>query len=235
MNIEKFDYSVNLLNVILWQYNEATSLLSLLNQKQDWYNVNQTQFWQDWYTQVFNLSATNPNLTLFGAAVWSIILDVPLYVPLEPITPGNEWGFNAFNPTYPTYENDYLNFNNAPFAPSQRIISLTLPQQIFLLLLKYFNCTNRGTLIYPPASSVFVDIPENQVYFNNFTYSINSYLQYLCFNLADQINYAGGSIYCIDNLDMTISYTFTATFPSNLLQAITMLDLLPRPAGVLIV
>ena len=40
-------------------------------------------------------------------------------------------------------------------------------------------------------------------------------------------------IYALDNLDMTITYVFTMPgFSQNLLEAITMLDLFPRPAAV---
>lgn len=236
MNIQEFDYDTNLLAVVLWQYNEATNILSLLNQKQAWYDINQSEFWVNWYNQIFNLSAKNPNMSLFGLAVWSIILNVPLFVPVTPPVPGDVWGFNAFDPTFPTYENTYLNFNNAPFAPSAEFIALTAPQQQFLLLLKYFNCTTRGTISYPPAASVFVNVSKNEVYFNNFIYNINQYLQYLCFYLGDAIGYSGGTIVCIDNLNMTISYNFSlTTFPVSLFKAIQTLDLFPRPTGVAIV
>ena len=109
LNIQQFDYTVNLLQAILWQYDEATNLLSLINQKQAWYNQYQTEFWDDWQNYVFYLA--NPDLTtntekqdlaLFGLAVWSIILNVPLYVPLV-IESGTKpiWGFNAYDPSYP--------------------------------------------------------------------------------------------------------------------------------------
>ena len=78
--IQEFDYSVDLLKAILWQYNESPNLLSLVTQKQEWYTQNQSEFWSDWYTNVFNLQTAN----LFGLAVWSIILNVPLYVPYVP-------------------------------------------------------------------------------------------------------------------------------------------------------
>ena len=52
MNIQQFDYSVDVLNVVLWQYNEAKNLLSLLNDKQAWLDVNQTAFWENWYNLI---------------------------------------------------------------------------------------------------------------------------------------------------------------------------------------
>lgn len=231
MNIQQFDYSVDLLSVVLWQYNEATNLLSLLEQKQAWYNIHQTQFWQDWYNKVFNLSPANIEITPFGLAVWSIILDVPLYVPIGEVTPGLEWGFNQIPPV-----NTYLNFTNAPFPPTTPVIFLTAPQQQFLLLLKYFNCTTRGTITNAPGGN-FVQSPANTPYYDNFIYNINFFLTQLCFYLGDAIGYGTNTIYCIDNLDMTISYVYSdpGVFPSDLARAIALLDLYPRPSGVAIV
>lgn len=230
MNTQQFDFSVDLLNVILWQYNDATNLLSLLDQKQSWYNTNQTQFWENWYNQVFNLAPWNSQITTFGLSVWSIILNMPLFIPIGDVTPTVEWGFNTKPP-----ENAYLNFNNAPFPPTQPNINLTPAQQHFLLLLKYFNCTNRGTVTNCP-SDYFVNSAANAPYYNNFTYNINYYLQVLCAYLGEAIGYPNQTIVCNDNLNMTITYVYSdpSLFPSNLLQAINILDLYPRPAGVLI-
>lgn len=231
MNIQQFDYSVDVLNVVLWQYNEAKNLLSLLNDKQAWLDVNQTAFWENWYNKVFNLAPWNTEITTFGLAVWSIILNMPLYIPISDIPESIEWGFNTIPP-----ENNYLNFTNAPFAQTTPVIFLTPAQQQFLLLLKYFNCTNRGTLTNVPGS-YFVESTKNEPYYNNFMYDINYYLQVLCFYMGDAIGYPNQTIVCNDNLDMTISYVFSdpTLFPSNLSRAITLLDLYPRPAGVAIV
>lgn len=231
MNIQKFNYNVDILAVVLWQYNEATNLLSLLQQKQAWYDNNQTAFWDGWQNEVFNLAPWNDKITQFGLAVWSIILNMPLYIPIGDVVSTDEWGFNQKPPV-----NAYLNFTNAPFPPTTPVITLTAPQQHFLLLLKYFNCTTRGTITNAP-SDYFTVSDANSVYYNNFTYNINSYLQELCFYLGDAIGYSGQSIVCNDNLDMTISYVYSdpSAFPINLARAIASLDLYPRPAGVGIV
>ena len=73
--IERFDFSVNVLRSLLWQYNNAPNIQALLQDKQTFYNQAQEQFWQDWLTNVFNLETANE----FGLAVWSIILDLPLF------------------------------------------------------------------------------------------------------------------------------------------------------------
>lgn len=203
MNIQEFNYLVNLLQAILWQYDESTNLLSLINQKQQWYNTYQTQFWQNWYTNVFNLLTANE----FGLSVWSYILFVPLFLENTP-EPADApiWGFNQII-SFPTLENTYLNFQHGNFSTKGLIISLTVEEQRFLLRLRYFQLSDRGSITV-----------------------INQFLNYLL--ATSNINYSG-SIYALDGLDMTMTYIFTASgFSSNLLNAIQTLDLFPRPTGV---
>jgi hypothetical protein len=204
MKIQEFDYSVDLTQSILWQYNEATNLLSIINQKQAWYTVNQTQFWQNWYTNVFNLLTAN----LFGIIVWSIILNVPLYV-LNSVEPSDApiWGFNSIVGSWPTLANSYLNFGHSNFSTKGQVIPLTLEEQRFLLRLRYFQLTTRG------------DVTD-----------INKFLNYLI--TTSNIGYTG-NLYMLDGLNMTITYVFTTgDFPVNLLKIIKILDIFPRPAGV---
>jgi hypothetical protein len=203
MNIQEFNYTVNLLQAILWQYDEATNLLSLINQKQAWYNLNQSQFWKDWYNNVFNLITANA----FGLSVWSYILYVPLF--FENIPEAGDapiWGFNQVI-SWPTLENTYLNFGNGNFSSKGTVISLTLEEQRFLLRLRYFQLSNRGSTPY-----------------------INQFLNYLC--STSNINFTG-TIYVLDGLNMTMTYVFTTgDFSQNLFDAIKILDLFPRPTGV---
>lgn len=128
MNIQIFNYTVNVLQVLLWQYNDASALESLLTQKQNWYDSEQSDFWADWYTNVFNLVTANK----FGLSVWSIILDIPFFVFDEPDKP--TWGFGPYR----------KNFNNGNFSSdSGNSDVLTLEEQRFLLRLRYFQlCTN---------------------------------------------------------------------------------------------
>lgn len=210
MQIQDIDYSADILGGILWQYSQATNLLSLINQKQEWYLINQSLFWSNWYATVFNLSSVN--LSLFGTAVWSIILNVPLLVPIHPESPDKpNWGFNAFDPSFPDYENSYTNFSYGNFSTHNQNghIDLTLAQQQFLLRLRYFQLTTRGDVI-----------------------DINNFLNYLC--TTSDIGFTG-SLYALDGLNMTMTYVFTdLSFPAGLWQAIYYggLDILPRPATV---
>ena len=75
VDIQSFDFSVNLLQALLWEYNEASNLQSILTQKQAWYNTNQSNFWNNWIVNVFDMRTANE----FGLTVWSIILDLPLF------------------------------------------------------------------------------------------------------------------------------------------------------------
>jgi hypothetical protein len=144
MNIQLFDFSVNLLNAMLWQYNEAENLLSLVTQKQAWYDTNQTQFWQDWYTNVFNLDTANE----FGLIVWSLILDIPLF-PDSPTDVGkNIWGFGT----------SWYNFENGNFSYGIDPFSLTLEEKRLLLKLKYFKLTSRCAI---PEINAFLAVLFN--------------------------------------------------------------------------
>lgn len=149
MRIEEIDYSIDLTQAILWQYSSSPNLLSLINSKQEWYDTNQTEFWEDWYTDVFNLLTANN----FGLSVWSIILDIP-YLVLDNNNDKPIWGFNEL----PTI-NHYVNFNRGTFADisSSRIVLSIEDQRIFLRL-RYFQLTNDGTI---PLINEFMDLIFN--------------------------------------------------------------------------
>lgn len=206
MNIQEFDYTAPVTEAILWQYNNATNITTLIQNKSTWLQNYNAQFWIDWYNNVFNLTTSTP--TLFGITVWSIILNVPIYMQ-KGIEPDDTpiFGFNDFDPSYPDYVNSYLNFGNGNFSTYRQYFILTVQEQQFLLRLKYFTLTNLG------------DIDD-----------INKFLNHLCTN--NSIAYSG-TIFVIDHLTMFIDYVFTTgDFPPDLLGVIKDLDLLPRPAGV---
>lgn len=276
MKVQTFDYSVDLLQGVIWQYDEATHLLSLINQKQIWYNTNQTKFWTDWYNNVFNLLTANT----FGLSVWSYILNVPLYLLNEVESSSKPiWGFNSillsgtliagmntvtglsstaqmfigmtvwdnninipFGTTVASIVsgteitlsnnavnsitevitfflgNSYLNFGEYPRVGNQgsnfsirgKVITLTEEEQRFVLRLRYFQLSNR------------IDVTD-----------VNKFLNYLI--MTSNIGWPG-TIYMLDNLNMTITYHFTApNFPPNLLMVLETFDVLPRPAGVEII
>lgn len=218
MRIQEFNYAENMdiLPSILWQYEHATNIVSIIQRKQLWLDSNHSSFWIQWYGNIFNLSTINPSL--FQVSLWCIILNIPLYVPLSPESSEKpNWGFNAFDPTYPDLENTYLNFGttlidnpgSGNFSTQGQFFSLTVAEQQFLLRLRYFQLCNLGDI-----------------------YDINTFLNYLC--ATSNIGFTG-TIYIIDNLNMTVSYIFTTDdFPSSLFSVITDLDVWPRPVTVAI-
>lgn len=128
--VREFDFSVELLQNILWQYDGSTSLRSLVQQKQDWYTLWHTDFWDDWITDVFDLRTAND----FGLAVWAIILGVPLVVVPEPDPGKIAWGFGT----------ERANFGNGNFAPTSGSFNLTTEQKRIVLQLRYFQLVTRG-------------------------------------------------------------------------------------------
>lgn len=134
MRIQSIDYSTNITQSLLWQYNEAIHLQSLVEQKQTWYDVNQSQFWSDWFHDVFDLQSANE----FGLNVWSIILNIPIQLGLPINLDKPIFGFNQDTPI-----NDYTNFDNGNFVRVNGQISFTGPQKRLLLRLRYFQLTTR--------------------------------------------------------------------------------------------
>jgi hypothetical protein len=208
MNIEDFDYTVNLLQALLWQYNTAPNIRALLEGKQEWYSVNQSAFWQGFYDNIFNLRTANQ----FGLSVWARILDVPLFInPTPPMMGDVVWGFNAFT-TPPTLSSDTVAFDQGPFSPRDTSIFLPLEQQRFLLRLRYYQLTSSGR------------IPE-----------INTFLNYL-YRTSNFGTIDFRTAWVTDGLDMTMTYVFNYAIDALLLAILEgtegNLDILPRPAGV---
>lgn len=142
MRIQEFDYSVDILQAILWKYDEAVTLQSLLSQKQDWYTVNQTEFWSNWYNDVFNLLTAND----FGLSVWAQILGLPIFINTNPDPVGKPiWGFGT----------NYKNFTHGNFSNSNQNISLPTEQKRIILRLRYFQLITRGAA---PEVNAFLQI-----------------------------------------------------------------------------
>lgn len=130
--IQQFDYSVDLLKALLWQYNDAVNLQSILESKAAWYKMNHADFWEAWQRDVFDLRTCND----FGLSVWAIILKQPLFVT------GTEsgqptWGFGEF----------HRNFTRGNFGDgSGEVHRITAETARILLQIRYFQLTSSGTL-----------------------------------------------------------------------------------------
>lgn len=128
-----FDASVDLLRAILWQHDNANSLISLAESKQDWYNRNQTEFWDSWLRDVFDLDTANE----FGLSVWSRILGVPLQVKIDGDKAKDAFGFGA----------NHQSFGNGNFARAvDGEQSLSLEQSRLVLKMRYFQLVSRGSI-----------------------------------------------------------------------------------------
>jgi hypothetical protein len=133
MSTQAFDLSVDLLQTLLWQYNEATALQTLLDRKQKWFDKVQQSFWTDWVSDVFDLTTANE----FGLSVWAAILDVPLVVvPAEQLEKPL-FGFGALG---------NVGFSQGNFASAQMVSSLLPEQRRLVLRLRYFQLTTRGAV-----------------------------------------------------------------------------------------
>lgn len=188
MNIQEFDFSLDIMKVVPWQYDSALNLISLLDKKSEWYKTNHQEFWENWERDVFNLKTAND----FGLNVWSIILNLPLYTNDNP-SPANypAFGFGSAG----------KNFGHGNFATDADIFkNLTIEQRRLLLMLRYLSLISDGSM-----------------------YDINETL-YVLFD---------GKVYCLDGLDMTITYIFTEPQPEIMMTLFKQYDILPRPSGVL--
>lgn len=66
-------YDEDITRALNWMDNQAPNITSLINQKQDWYNQQHHNFWDQWTKDVFDINTANP----FGLSIWCNILGVP--------------------------------------------------------------------------------------------------------------------------------------------------------------
>jgi hypothetical protein len=132
MSTQAFDLSVDLLQCLLWQYNDAEALTTLLERKQEWYGAAQEKFWSDWMFDVYDLTTANA----FGLAVWAAILNVPLVVVPDAQASKPLFGFGSNN----------VGFTQGNFSSAQMLSSLTVEQRRLVLRLRYFQLTTRGAV-----------------------------------------------------------------------------------------
>lgn len=138
---QAFNFSVDVLSALLWQYNEAPALTEVLEQKQAWYDLNQKLFWQNWINDVFDLRTAND----FGCAVWSIILRLPLAIEYD-VPDGPPWGFGPYTSGGPPDEGN-MNFDRGNFqALVPTVLPLTLDQKRIALQMRYFQLFTHGAV-----------------------------------------------------------------------------------------
>jgi hypothetical protein len=136
--VQEFDYTSDLDAALLWQYNNATNLQALVNNQQAWFDTNHTDFWQEWQDSIFNLYG--PNFNDFGAAVWAIILNIPL----QSSAPADEAGKPIF--LFDATVGNGENFDNGVFSYGGNPFTFTLAEKVLILKLRYFQLHNRGAV-----------------------------------------------------------------------------------------
>lgn len=133
--VETYSPTLDVLEALLWQYNDAMRLQRLLELKQTWYDEQWKAFWTNWRTDVFDLRTAND----FGLSVWAIILDLPLSFE-PPASDVNKiaWGFGP----------QRKNFTNGNFKRrSGTTISLTTEQKRIALRMRYFQLFTAGNVV----------------------------------------------------------------------------------------
>lgn len=147
MRIYNQDFSIDMLRAMLWQYDAAENLQGILQKYQDWREENVTQFWRDWYRDVFDLRTAND----FGLAVWSIILNVPLVGPeSEGGKEGPAWAFGS----------NRQNYGHGNFGSSGAPIPLQAEQKRLLLRLRFYNLVSRGAI--PETNRFLAELFANE-------------------------------------------------------------------------
>lgn len=148
--IQAFDFSLDLMRALLWQYTDAARLEALIRKKQDWYDVNHSAFWTNWVRDVFDLRTAND----FGLDVWAVILNIPVVISAgEDPADKPIWGFGQYRE----------NFNNGNFANLSGA-RLTEEQKRLLLRLRYFQLVTTGVVPEINAFFAYLFAPLGRAY-----------------------------------------------------------------------
>jgi hypothetical protein len=142
-------FSADFSDVILWQYETATNLKNLISKKQEFYNQSIDKFFNDWYTDVFNIDTAN----YFGLIVWAIILGCSEYVELTSKIGQKAFGFGEF----------HKNFYESNFALTSYIYSLPTESLRKVLKAQMYNFNSNGSL-YDINKVLNVIYPEHNPY-----------------------------------------------------------------------
>jgi len=142
VKIQDFDFSINVLEALLWRHNEAENFQALIQNKQDALDSLNKDFWTDWIADVFNLDTANS----FGLSVWSIILDIPLSIDPDDQEPDNSnFGYGEVR----------KNYGNGNYSGATGEIILGTEEARLALKLRYYQLVSRGTI--PESNKIVAD------------------------------------------------------------------------------
>ena len=134
--------NTNLLKYVPWRWDQSSNMISLITQKQAWYQVNNDQFWNNWIETVFNL----PTASNFGMAVWAYILNVPLNI-LALDASLQYWAFDSYRDNFTDSTMSPPNPTAGNFPPvAQDGAVVGSQEKIVILRLKYYSCMTQCTI-----------------------------------------------------------------------------------------
>lgn len=131
--VQAFDFSVDILQNVIWQYTDDAPMQRLMALKQRFYDTTHRDFWLNWLTDVFDLRTAN----VFGLYVWAKILDMAITIEDSTAKTTNNWGFGR----------NHYNFGNGNFGDSNTsTVVVTEEEARTLLRLRYFQLVTNGAV-----------------------------------------------------------------------------------------
>ena len=256
MKIFNTNWLINLEKTILWQYDKATKLNSLIKAKQKWYQQNVSFFITNFFLNVFDIKRAND----FGLTIWGKLLNFPRQIMLNKYqitaeqTEGT--GLNAISVVRSTF-NDKVgsgdDFTATTIEEDSKYTFIFTYNGADWDLSGSFSASNvdiadygvsfTGTPQTDDSITIVADYTSLNLTTEQYRFlllgqvlkfrmsatlpEINRYLR-LIFNEPSNDN-----VYVTDNHDMTITYTLTPSVLSNdIKKLIDNYDFLPHPAGV---
>lgn len=150
MEVCNIQNTANLLECLLWQYDNAPRLRSLIEACQREFDGNTEDFWNNFYTNIFNLETANT----FGLAVWGALLGVE--------RPTYEWQ----GQTYPYSDDMYrlflksqniLNSMDGSIYQINRYMEFLFPNKP-ILVIDNLDMTFRIVFYYTPSGEEWIVI-----------------------------------------------------------------------------
>ena len=161
-DIQNFDVSIDLLQNISWQYNEAKHLNKLIQNNQDFLNTNVISFLDDFYKNVFNVDTANN----FGLRIWELILNIDFTVPPKEPRQNNIFGFGSFN-------SNFFNSNFLPVVGDDNSLSVEIKRLVVKLKYQNFFASNSIVEINRVVKLI---LGETSYAIDNFNMSVTIYV-----------------------------------------------------------
>ena len=140
--VQQFNFDANVLQTLLWQYENAPNTKALIQAKQDLWDADFSDFWEHFLTDIFDIKTANT----FGLSVWAIILGVPIVYNF-PGAGVEGWGFGQYR----------KNFTQGNFQGQTGVnYSLSEATARVVLQLRYYALI--GTCTAPAINRMLADI-----------------------------------------------------------------------------